>query len=190
MAWQQVQYTLTSSCPMIQHNGQTADALNKFSKAMKAITSKRKKTDSDLEELSRIEFMAGLYMDADGPIIPSYVLDGMIINAAKKNREGPLAKSGCFSGGNSSLQYDGPRTGEQLFLDEQFRFSAIVRVGTARVVRMRPIFPKWTAVVMFNYEDSVINRSRLDDWLHIAGTQVGIGDWRPQYGRFEVALLD
>ena len=40
--------------------------MNKFAKAMKAITSKRKKTDEDYIELARLEFFGGLYADDQG----------------------------------------------------------------------------------------------------------------------------
>ena len=190
MAWQTVKYRLTSDCPMLVHNGQTADPLNKWSKAMKAVSSKRKKTDSDYEELARLEFFAGLYVGKDGPIIPAANIDAMMINAAKKEREGNQAKSGAFCLADAVMEYDGPRDVEQLWKDESFRHVAIVRVQTARVARTRPIFREWSAVVTMQIEDSVVNVSQVDRWMHIAGTQVGLGDWRPQHGRFTAKRLN
>lgn len=189
MAWQKVQFKLTSVCPMIVHSGQTADPLNKFAKALKQISSKRGKTDADYEEMARIEFVAGLYMGKDGPIIPATNIDSLLINAAKKSKEGQLAKSGVFCSENVSLLYDGPRTEEELWAIDEFRYSALVRVGTARVSRMRPIFRNWSAVVALNVETSVVNPARLDDWMIAAGSVVGLGDWRPQHGRFEAKRL-
>ena len=63
-----------SGSSIIPHNGQTADPRNRFSKAMKLISGKRKKTDSDLDELARLEFLAGLYLEGGDIVIPSYVL--------------------------------------------------------------------------------------------------------------------
>lgn len=184
MAWQTVKYRLTGEAPLIMHNGQTADPLNKWAKLMKQVSGKRQKTDADYEELARLEFNAALYLDKDGPIIPNTVLDSMIVNAAKKSKEGQLAKSGVFCLIPARLEYDGPRTVTELWNDERFRFSAIVRVGMARVARTRPIFREWSAVVTLNVEDTVVNPARIDDWLNVAGTQVGLCDWRPQFGRF------
>lgn len=175
---------------MIVHNGQTADPLNKFSKAMKQISGKRKKTDADYEEMARIEFMAGLYMGKDGPIIPARNIDSLLVNAAKKNREGPLAKSGVFCTTDTPMQYDGPRSAEALFADERFRHVAIVRVQQARISRTRPVFPVWTANVSVQIENTVVNPKQVDDWFHIAGTQIGLGDWRPQHGRFSVKRMN
>ena len=190
MAWKTVTYKLTGCASLIQHNGQTADPTNKFAKAIKQISSKRAKTDADYEEMARLEFNAGLYMGEAGPVIPSYMIDAMVVAGAKKSKEGQLAKSGCFCLQHAVLEYDGPRTVEGLWADERFRFSSIVRVGTARVSRMRPIFRDWSATVTLNVEDTVVNIARVDDWLVAAGSQIGIGDWRPQNGRFTAVRLN
>jgi len=190
VAWQEIQYRLTSSAPLLMHNGQTADPSNRWAKALKQVSSKRKKTDADYEEMARLEFAAGLYMDKGGPVLPSYLIESMIVNAAKKVREGPMAKSGCFCLNHARLEYDGPRTVDELWADEEYRFSAIVRVGMARVARMRPIFHEWAATITLSIEDEVVNIARVDDWMQIAGTQVGIGDWRPKFGRFTAERLN
>ena len=189
MAWQKVQFKLESVCPLIMHNGQTADPLNRHAKALKQVSSKRAKTDADYEELARIEFVAGLYMDKNGPVIPADTIDALLVGAAKKSKEGQIAKSGVFCIEHASLIYDGPRTSEELWAIDDFRFSKLVRVGTARVSRMRPIFNDWSAVVTLNVEGSVVNPARINDWFTVAGQIVGIGDWRPKYGRFEAKRL-
>ena len=186
MAWQTVEYKLTSSAPLIMHNGQTADPLNKWSKLLKTISSKRKKTDADYEEMARIEFLAGLYLSAEGPVLPNTVIDALTVNGAKKLKEGPAAKSGCFCLDHAKLEYDGPRTTDDLWKDERFRFSTAVRVGQARIMRMRPRFNEWGAIIKLNYDDGLCNASQIDKWLDAGGTQVGLGDWRPQFGRFTV----
>ncbi len=82
---------------LIMHNGQTADPLNPFSKAMKEISGKRKKTDSDYEAMANIEYKAGLYVDAkNNVIVPSRVLESVLVEGAKKSKEGKLALSGMF----------------------------------------------------------------------------------------------
>ena len=49
---------ITGISDMIQHNGQLADPLNYFTKQLKAVTSKRPKTDADLEKMAEIEAIA------------------------------------------------------------------------------------------------------------------------------------
>lgn len=189
MAWQTMNFRLTGDAPLISHNGQTADPLNRYAKAMKAISGKRKKTDSDLEELARLEFLAGLYLGDNGPILPMMMIDACVIDAAKKSREAVLAKSGFFTVGNAPLEYDGPRSADDLWKDERFRLSVPVRVQTARIIRTRPIFNEWAATVTVQYEDSVINAATVAGWFGVAGALVGLGDWRPRFGRFQAKRL-
>ena len=189
MAWQTARFQWTSSAPLIIHNGQTADTRNKWAKAIKKISGKKSKTDADYEEMARLAFIAGLYMGADGPIIPSMLIDAVMINAAKKQKSGMQAKSGLFCLSHSPLGYDGPRADDELWADEQFRFVSLVRVNMARVVSTRPIFNEWSCVVEMSYEETLINVSQLEEWSFIAGTQVGVGDWRPKFGRFQSKIL-
>jgi len=153
------------------------------------ISSKRVKTDSDYEEMARLEFLAGLYLSADGPIIPSFMIDAILVAGAKKSKEGSSAKSAVFCTEHAPLIYDGPRTADELWADERFHFSSIVRVQNARVARMRPKFDEWSAVVSVKYEPTLVNASRIDEWFVVAGSQIGLGDWRPQHGRFDVERL-
>lgn len=140
--------------------------------------------------MAHIEFLGGLYLDENGPIIPTFVIESLLINGAKKSNEGPVAKSGSYCLQHAKLEYDGPRTAEELWKDENFRFSAIVRIGTSRLPRMRPLFNNWSATIILNVEDTMVNISRVDEWLAAAGTQVGLGDWRPQHGRFTSERLN
>ena len=188
--WNTLVYRLTSDCPMIVHNGQTADPLNKWAKAMKVVSGKRSKTDSDYLELARLEFFAGLYLGPSGPVIPARNIDSLLLSAAKKLREGPLAKSGVFCQKDAVMEYDGPRTAEELWADERFRHVAIVRVQTARIARTRPVFESWAATVAVQYEDSIVNAAQVDRWMQIAGPQCGLGDWRPQHGRFSATRVN
>lgn len=190
MAWKTMQFQLIGDAPLIMHNGQTADPLNKYARQLKTISGKRKKTDSDFEEMAKIEFFGGLYLSKeDGPILPATVLDACIIDASKKAREGMLSKSGFFTTGNSRLEYDGPRTAEEMWLNEAFRLSVPVRIGMVRVVRTRPIFQQWQTTVNVQYEDTVVNPAQVAAWFAVAGTLVGLGDWRPRFGRFQATRL-
>lgn len=134
--------------------------------------------------MARLEFLAGLYLDESGPVLPAYMIEAAILGGAKKSKEGQVSKSGCFCLEHAKLEYEGARTANELWGNEQFRFSSIVRVQSSRVSRMRPIFREWSAVITLNIEDTLINPAQVDRWLAAAGSQVGLGDWRPQYGRF------
>jgi len=184
MAWQTVRYKWTSAAPLIMHCGQLADPMCRWTKSLKKISGKRNKTDADHEEMARLEFMGSLYLNADGPILPADVVDGIVQTAAKKTREGMTAKSGCFCSEHARLEYAGPREAKELWENENFRFASMVRVQQAHVVRTRPIFRDWSAVVTLNIEDTLVDVETVDGWMRVAGTQIGACDWRPKYGRF------
>jgi hypothetical protein len=126
-------------------------------------------------------------MNENGPCLPGRVIEGTIINGAKKEKKGPSAKCGMFCEGNFDLEYEGPRTPDELFDNDDFRDVQPVKVGQAKVMRCRPIFKNWEATIIVNYDDELINPEELERWLGIAGQQVGIGDFRPRHGRFSVA---
>jgi hypothetical protein len=197
MAWQKRTYRLTGVAPQIQHNGQTADPMNKFAKALKKISAKRKKVDADHAEMARIEFLAALYLDEDGNVIvPAENIAALILAAAKKQREGPVAKSGIMITEHAQLDYDGrmngngrPLTPDEMWEDGRFTFTKLVRVQSSRVSRTRAILNDWTAIVNVEYEDTLTNERQVDQWMDIAGTQIGLLDWRPRYGRFDADVI-
>ena len=74
--------------------------------------------------------------------------------------------------------------------DDQYKDIRGVKVGTARVMRCRPIFRKWSIVVDIKYNPEMANEADVAKAMADAGQQVGLGDFRPKFGRFEVELLD
>ncbi len=189
MAWQTLKFRLTSDCPMLMHAATTVDPLHPLAKELKRISGKKAKTDADHEQMARIEFMAGLYMGKDGPVIPAPNIDAMLVRAAAKLKEGTIAKTAIYCKGPSRLDYDGPRTASELFELEQFRHRARCKVGMASVMRTRPVFDEWSAIVELAVETSIVNPTQVDGWFTIAGQQIGLGDWRPQHGRFTVVRI-
>lgn len=185
MAWKTLAYRITGDAPLIMHNGALANPLSAAAKQLKQVTSKKKKTDADFERMAEIEFKAGLYIDEDsGPVIPGENIEATIYAAAKITKEGKQAKSSCFVPRHAVLQYDGPRDADGLWQDERFRNCVGVKVGMSRVMRTRPIFKEWSAVIEIEFEDSILNEDQVDRWVQAAGTQVGLCDWRPRCGRF------
>lgn len=172
------------------HNGDLANPFNKWSREIKKISSKRKKTDSDFEEMARLEFHGALYMGEDGPIIPADCIYACIHNGAKKERMGPTMLGGIFVEEHASLEYEGPRTTEDLWAEESFRYQVMVNVQRSKVLRTRVIFDSWSAVVRVKYEDSIVNSGQVDGWMMRAGYEVGLMARRPRFGRFTVEVLD
>lgn len=172
--------------PLVMHSGQLANPLSPAAKELRKISKKRAKTDADLEYMSRVEWTGGLWLSGGEPCIPGEAIEACFIAAAKKSKRGMLARAGMLSPENWPLEYDGPRDIADLWEDENFRLVAGVRVGQARVMRTRPIFRRWAARIRIDYIDDQLDRSDIVDILKLGGRIIGVGDWRPRFGRFEI----
>jgi hypothetical protein len=66
-----------------------------------------------------------------------------------------------------------------------------VVVQRSRVVRIRPAFcPGWVLGFDIQVIEDEISADILQDILTLAGKTVGIGDYRPRFGRFSVARFE
>lgn len=178
---------------MIPHNGQTADPRNHFAKAMKEVSSKRKKTDADLDQLALLEFMAGLYIENGDIVLPDHVIESTIIAGAKKSKSGVQAKTAIFVTRGAPLNFNGKPdvintdTLKQLFEGGQHHLSVGVKVGQSKVIRTRPYLRNWSTTIELEFDDEFVNEGQVIGFVRDAGRQVGFCDWRPKYGRFEIA---
>ena len=194
-------YTLTGISPLLLHSGQAIDPLNHYAKEMKRVSKKRQKTDEDQAIIGRVEWFMSIYHDgavdelADGEIkadpnarivIPAPSLEAMIVAGGKKLKLGNQVKSGVIVENDAQLIYDGPKDINELHAAGNHTHRVPARVGTARVMRTRPIFRVWSVNVSITHDESVLDESELFSILKAAGQLVGIGDWRPRFGRFTV----
>jgi len=189
---QELKFKIVGTSPLLMHNGQLADPLNKYARALKEISGKRSKTEADHEEMARLEFLGGLYLNDGQPCIPGHVLEAALIGkggAARKQRMGKQAAAGLYCLDNFPLEYDGPKGADSLWADEAFRLAALVKVQQSRVVRTRPMFKDWSAIVTVSFDTDFVNPDDVRLWIDIAGSEVGLMDWRPRYGRFSVEEL-
>lgn len=180
-----VRMTLEGTAPLLCHNVRLANPLDPIVRAMKEISSKRKKTDEDLERLARLEFEGGLYLDEAGPYIPGANVEKCLVEAGRITRQGKQVERGLFvTDMEVPLLYRGPRDPEGLWADLNFRSMMSVRVGMARVMRCRPIFSEWRLEVNATMDPAQLNLDTLETILTDAGQMVGLAEHRPRYGRF------
>jgi hypothetical protein len=180
---------LTGTEALLMHNVRLANPLDPMAKELKLLTGKRTKTDEDHEAIARAEFLAGLYYDdIAGPYIPADNLWRALWDAAKKSKSGVMVKEGLFiSTTVNPLGYDGPRGAEDLWEDKdgRFRHYASAKVGMQRVNRTRPMFPVgWTVEADGMLDTGILDLEKLRGIAVTAGSLIGLGDWRPRFGRF------
>ena len=183
-------YQLTGVVPLLMHNGQLADPLNRWTKAIKAISSKRMKTDADHEELAKLEWMGSLYLQDGKLCIPGMAMQATLINAAKTQKKGPKAKAGLVCESNFVLAYDGPLDPTVLWEDERFRDRSSMIVERSRVIRTRPIFFPWSTSIDVTYNDEMLNAADIDAFVKIGGDTIGLLESRQRgFGRYQGTSL-
>jgi hypothetical protein len=183
---QNLTFRITGVVPLLMHNGRLANPLDQITKAIKKISSKRDKTDADFEEMARLEWLGGLYLQGGEPCLPGEIIEAALIEAGRKKRKGKQVTAGVFCDGNFALEYDDPRNPEALFEDPRFRFTVGARVQRNRVMRTRPRFHEWAATITVTYNDELLNATDIHELLVLTGEIIGLGDWRPKFGRFVV----
>ena len=189
MSHRELKCKIIGASPLLMHSGRMADPLNKFSKAVKEISGKRNKTEADYAEMARIEWMGSLYIKNGAIVLPGMNVEACFLESARKRRKGKQVQAGVICPNDAPLQYEGARNLDDLWEDENFRFTVGVRIKGSRIMRCRPIFEQWSAEVSFMYDDTLMST---DDMLSLwidAGRNIGICDWRPKFGRFEVEAI-
>ncbi len=186
-----VKAKLTGMAPLLMHNGQLVDPTNKFTKALAAATkASNKKTEEGIALIRKLEWMGGLYTDESGRVaIPADLVLALVLGGAKKSKQGGEAKAGIYENAPSfELKYKGPKDPEKLYADPRFVDCRGARVGQARVMRTRPIFREWSLEVELVVDTEVMDVTSVHEALTKAGSLVGLGDWRPRFGRFSVEV--
>jgi len=209
---QKITFRLIGQSPLIQHNIQMANPLNKYSKFMKPLTGKRQKTDTDLMEISRIEWEGGIYLGSESNglagkvILPGRCLDACFFAGAKKKKTGEKWRTGVFFDADEYiLDYKGIKINIKETkeipnpeLDKHFdshKYQVMVRVGTSQVLRTRPIFHDWSVEATLLYDENIVDTRTLGQIAEDAGYLVGLCDRRPgskgggSFGRFIVEII-
>lgn len=177
------------------HNGLLADPTNPYAKRMKEITAKgsKKLTDSDYEDRDRQEWLGSLYWDEEAghPVIPSDNIERCIQLGAQKSRLGKDVQAAVFvTEAQVRLQYDGPKGKDALCANEKFTLRRGVAINKSRIIRIRPMFPTgWSIEFEVEYDESILNEKSIVKACIDAGALIGLGDWRPKFGRFTVDVL-
>jgi hypothetical protein len=185
MSTETITLQLVGVAPLLMHSSRLADPLDPQRVKLAAITSKRLKTQSDHRRIAELEWHACLWLHEGMPCLPAEAVEGAFVQAAKTRNKGKIARAALAVDRPALLHYEGPKTVEGLWNDPAHALRAMVRVQKALTARTRPRFPNWTARISATFLVTLMNRSEVLDYFRIAGA-LGIGDWRPRYGKFLV----
>lgn len=180
---------LTGISPLLMHSPESLDPMNPLKVEMRKITSKqaKKRTEADEVRLLEIDFLLSLYHNGKEPVVPEMAMMATIRNGARRERRGQEVMAGVMVEPEMiPLSYDGPKMPDALFKNKTFRDVRRVVNTRASVLRCRPRFNKWGVEFDLLYDPGTINSRTLKDATEAAGRYVGLLDFRPRFGRFEV----
>ena len=192
----QIRVKIQGARPILFRSGALADPQNEFARRLKPLTSKKSnKTDSDYAEIAKLEFLGsfdGGYVDDDGNIvIPEANILAAIVKGAAKSKKGPVAKEGVLGTVNGDGKFNFPHKGdkspEALWESGKFKDRRRVVVQRASNMRTRPRFNEWSCEFELEVDEDICDLEQVRQWLETAGSRVGLGDYRPMFGRFDVA---
>lgn len=180
--------TITGISPLLMHSCRGVNPTDPLVIEKKKITSKRKKTEEDTLAILDIDYMLALYHDPEiGPYLPAECVEACCRESAKKNKQGKLVQTALFvSPDRIPLDYTGPREVDQLVNDNNFRDVRAGNIQRSKVLICRPRFNHWRATFTVFYDETLIDTEDVKEILIRAGQQIGICDYRPRYGKFEV----
>lgn len=183
--------TLNGTTPLIMHSPKCVNPLHPLAKQMKALTSKKKKTEADLEAISDLEWEAGAYWDDNiGLYIPNECLAATFLEGAKMNKNGStFQKYVQVVDSIAPLDIGEVQNYKKMKVDPRFRDVRSVVVSRARVIRTRPRFNTWRCKFDIMYVEDKIDLDVISLAIENAGNYVGLCEMRKLgYGRYAAAI--
>lgn len=184
---------LTGTRPLLMNSSRLVNPIDPYTRAKKQIAAKRKKTDEDLVEIMRLEARGSAYETAEGLLgLPAENVWASIHRAATAFKLGEDVKRALDIDPEfiAPLLIDGKSTSvDQHLLGNGAIDYRPVKQGRVSVMRARCRVPKgWRAVVEMELDTAVIDLRNLDPVFERAGKYIGVGDWRPRFGRYELEV--
>lgn len=174
---------------LMNNNKNSVNPTHPLTRELKALSAKgKKRTEDDEMRILEIKWYLGLYWDDRiGPYIPSENVFATIRNAARNERKGKDVVKGIFvSPEYIPLLYEGPRTREELFASDRYKDIRIGRIKGASILLCRPRFNVWALKFVVEYDSDIVTKDDIVKFLEYGGKYVGLCDYRPRYGGFEV----
>jgi hypothetical protein len=190
---QRLTVKLSAESPMLMHSDRLSDPLAEATMEHKKLTSDRtlKKTEEGQRMIAKSEYLNSFYFDNEGNIaLPGLNIRKSLIEGARFFKGGKEVERGVvFADEFYPLNYDGPKSPEKLRETPQFVDSRSVVVSRSPLIRYRPVFHAWSTEVSVIFADDIIDRANLLRYWEQAGAFVGLGDFRPLFGRYSVEVV-
>lgn len=169
----EIKVSVKGTAPLLLHKYVEADATT---------SKKKKKIYIPAEEAEKV-----CYRTEDGQIyIPSTHFKGCMIKSGvdfiysgrKTYKE--YIKSGVFF-----------KEKEIILTPQEYTISSMpVVISRSRIMRSRPEFKKWECTFTIEIFNEDLDKAILKEILESAGKFQGVGDFRPEYGRFKIISFE
>lgn len=176
---------------LMMHSPKTVNPLHPLAIEIKKYTSKRKKTEEDLQRISELEWESGLYYDEmNGLHIPVECLQKTLENGAKLFKAGKdIQRYVQFTGAVAPLDIGVLFDLEKMRHDMKYYDVRTVAVMRARVIRTRPRFDVWRCEFDLLFDEEHIDVSVIARAFENAGAYIGLCEARALgYGRFATVI--
>lgn len=186
-----LKFKIEGVAPLLQHDDKTANPFNEYTKKMKAISSKRKKTEDDLFEMASIEWEASLYhTQQKGYFIKAECFEGTFLAAAKSFKLGQVFKQAFRIPTDPVFKFKHNKlTPSELFQMDEYKDFRTVKVNNSKILRCRPIFNEWSTVIEIWYDETRLDESDILKFVEYGGKYIGVCDYRPKFGRFNATQI-
>lgn len=188
-----VRFRIVSRTLLLMKSSDAVNPLNEDVRKKAALTAKRPKqrTDEDIWEIYRLDFVLSLYYDDDlGPFIPGVNIEAAGLVAAKQEKLGPKWTAGVHVVEDRlALEYKGPRDRAKLW-EKRNEFVDIRSGklgGRSSIMICRPKFSQWAVSGTLAYNPGIIDRQAAIRCLKKVG-DVGLCDYRKRYGKGVVTI--
>jgi len=173
MEKKKVKITIKGTAPLLMH---------KFNEGEQTKT-RGKKVYIDSEETEK-----ALYKDEQGIYAPNTWIKAMLVHASKDFKiKGSKNYSNAVKGG-ILIETEKIRGNLNEIKYETFKCPVVVQ--RARIMRCRPLFREWELGFEVSIIDPQISPELLKEFFMSGGMYSGLGDSRPEYGRFEVTSFE
>lgn len=192
---------LTGIRPLIMHSAVGVDPSNKSVREISRLAKEVKKVKSDpdrqaelREQICRLEWELSAYWNEGGFYLPGDNLFRAITEGARKQKNGKAVEAGLLPIEDAQIKTPKayPLKLDELYKDEAYQFRYPVRVPPktgARLIKVRAKIPTgWKAVIVLEFDDD-LSIQAIKEAFETAGRLIGLGDWRPKFGRFIVKWL-
>lgn len=181
-----LRFKIEGASPLLMHDDKTANPLNEYSKKLKPLNAKRKKTDEDYAKIAEIEWEASLYYSKDkGYYIKGDCFAASFLAAAKSKKLGTAFKQSVSIPDDPVLVFPHMKlTPDKLFEKTQYVDMRTVKVKMNKIMRCRPIFNEWSCEVTIFFDETRLDEAEIEQIVEYAAQYIGVCDYRPKFGRF------